>query len=148
MMTWAMEVRISANRACICSAAATSEEGGDFIISNNEFGLTKISMGSGQPILSQEKFDGKFHYFRGTNKYDPMDITLKEAQEKVDNWIRTYGLRYFSELTNLGILLEEAGELARIMVRKYGDQSAKENEDEGALAEEMADILWVLFCLA
>jgi len=77
-----------------------------------------------------------------------VDITLKEAQEKVDEWIRTVGVRYFNELTNLGILMEETGELARIMVRKYGEQSYKESDKHKELADEMADVLWVLLCLA
>lgn len=76
------------------------------------------------------------------------DITLREAQQQTDEWIRTVGVRYFSELTNLGILMEETGELARIMVRKYGDQSAKAGEADKELADEMADVLWVLLCLA
>lgn len=75
------------------------------------------------------------------------DITIREAQEMVDNWIKTYGVRYFSELTNMAILTEEVGELARIMARKYGDQSFKEGENHN-LGDEMADILWVLMCLA
>jgi NTP pyrophosphatase (non-canonical NTP hydrolase) len=76
------------------------------------------------------------------------DITLREAQQKTDEWIRTVGVRYFSELTNLGILMEETGELARIMVRKYGDQSSKATDMDKDLADEMADVLWVLLCLA
>lgn len=74
-------------------------------------------------------------------------MTLKEAQESVDCWIKTYGVRYFSELTNMTILTEEVGELARVMARKYGDQSFKKGE-KCNLDEEMADILWVLICLA
>ena len=74
-------------------------------------------------------------------------MTLKEAQEAVDQWIRNYGTRYFSELTNMACLTEEVGELARIMARKYGDQSFKAGEKDN-LAEEMADVLWVLLCLA
>lgn len=77
-----------------------------------------------------------------------MDITIREAQAKVDEWIRTVGVRYFSELTNLGILMEETGELARIMVRKYGEQSFKESDKGKDIADEMADVLWVLICLA
>lgn len=77
-----------------------------------------------------------------------MDITLREAQQKVDEWIRTIGVRYFSELTNLGILMEETGELARIIVRKYGEQSFKESDKQYDLGDEMADVLWVLMCLA
>ena len=74
-------------------------------------------------------------------------MTIKEAQEAVDRWIKEYGVRYFSELTNMAILTEEVGELARVMARKYGDQSFKEGEKDN-LGEEMADILWVLLCLA
>ena len=74
-------------------------------------------------------------------------MELKELQEKVDEWIKSYGVRYFNELTNMTILTEEVGELARVMVRKYGEQSFKEGEKDN-LADEMADILWVLTCLA
>ncbi|MDY6408452.1 MAG: nucleotide pyrophosphohydrolase [Prevotella sp.] len=74
-------------------------------------------------------------------------MTIKEAQQTVDQWIKTYGVRYFSELTNMACLTEEVGELARIIARKYGDQSFKSGENED-LSEEMADVLWVLICLA
>lgn len=74
-------------------------------------------------------------------------MTIKDAQLAVDQWIRTYGVRYFSELTNMAVLTEEVGELARVMARKYGDQSFKEDEKDN-LGEEMADVLWVLLCLA
>lgn len=74
-------------------------------------------------------------------------MTIKEAQDSVDEWIKTYGVRYFSELTNMTVLTEEVGELARVMARKYGDQSFKPGEKDN-LGEEMADILWVLCCLA
>lgn len=74
-------------------------------------------------------------------------MTIKEAQITVDKWIKEYGVRYFSELTNMAVLTEEVGELARVIARKYGDQSFKEGEREN-LGEEMADILWVLICLA
>lgn len=74
-------------------------------------------------------------------------MELKELQERVDAWIRTYGVRYFSELTNMACLTEEVGELARVMARTYGDQSFKEGETRDP-AEEMADVLWVLVCLA
>jgi NTP pyrophosphatase (non-canonical NTP hydrolase) len=76
------------------------------------------------------------------------EIYISEAQKKVDSWIKTYGVRYFNELTNLAILTEEVGELARIMARKYGDQSFKNEEEKADLADEMADVLWVLICLA
>lgn len=75
------------------------------------------------------------------------DITISEAQQLVDQWIRQYGVRYFSELTNMACLTEEVGELARIMARKYGDQSFKQGEEQDP-ADEMADVLWVLMCLA
>ena len=76
------------------------------------------------------------------------EITLSAAQQKVDVWIKTIGVKYFSELTNLGILMEEVGELSRIMVRTYGQQSFKESDKNYDLADEMADVLWVLICLA
>lgn len=76
------------------------------------------------------------------------ELTIPEAQKIVDQWIKTVGVRYFSELTNMTILTEEVGELARIMARKYGDQSFKKSDEEYELADEMADILWVLICLA
>ena len=74
-------------------------------------------------------------------------MTLEEAQKQVDSWIKEYGVRYFSELTNMAILTEEVGEMARVMARKYGDQSFKEGEKDN-LDDEMADILWVLLCIA
>ena len=74
-------------------------------------------------------------------------MTIREAQDKVDQWIKTYGVRYFNELTNMAVLTEEVGELARIMARKYGEQSFKEGEKQDP-SEEMADVLWVLICLA
>lgn len=75
-------------------------------------------------------------------------MTIKEAQKSVDEWISTTGVRYFSELTNMAILTEEVGEVARILARKYGDQSFKSSEKDVDLADEMADVLWVLMCLA
>ncbi|MCB9045234.1 MAG: nucleotide pyrophosphohydrolase [Chitinophagales bacterium] len=75
-------------------------------------------------------------------------MTIREAQQQVDEWIKNVGVRYFSELTNLGILMEETGELARLMVRTYGDQSFKKSDMGKELADEMADVLWVLICLA
>jgi NTP pyrophosphatase (non-canonical NTP hydrolase) len=77
-----------------------------------------------------------------------MELTIREAQTKVDEWIKTSGVRYFSELTNLGILMEEMGEMSRLMVRIYGEQSFKETDKEKNLGDEMADVLWVLVCLA
>ena len=76
------------------------------------------------------------------------ELTIQQAQQKVDEWIQTFGVKYFSELTNLGILMEEVGELSRLMVRKYGEQSFKESDKGKELADEMADVLWVLICLA
>ncbi|MDD3491102.1 MAG: pyrophosphatase [Bacteroidia bacterium] len=75
-------------------------------------------------------------------------MSISEAQKMVDDWIRQYGVRYFSELTNMTILTEEVGELARIMARTYGDQSFKKSDEKYNLADEMADVLWVLVCLA
>ena len=75
------------------------------------------------------------------------DITLRELQQEIDKWIKSIGVRYFSELTNTAILMEEVGELARVMSRKYGDQSTKAGEEPN-LADEMTDVLWVLVCLA
>ena len=76
-------------------------------------------------------------------------ITINEAQQKVDEWIKSFGVRYFNELTNLGILMEEVGELSRSMVRTYGEQSFKSSDKEKSdLSDEMADVLWVLICLA
>ena len=75
-------------------------------------------------------------------------MTIQQAQQEVDVWIKTIGVRYFSELTNMAILTEEVGELARLMARTYGDQSFKKGEETGTLSDEMADVLWVLICLA
>ncbi|MEG2819363.1 MAG: nucleotide pyrophosphohydrolase [Muribaculaceae bacterium] len=75
-------------------------------------------------------------------------MTLKEAQETVDSWIKQYGVRYFSELTNMAILTEEVGEVARIIARRYGDQSFKESDKDRELGDELADVLWVLLCIA
>ncbi|GAA4405439.1 nucleotide pyrophosphohydrolase [Nibrella viscosa] len=75
-------------------------------------------------------------------------MTIKEAQDTVDEWIKTVGVRYFNELTNMAILTEEVGELARIMARRYGEQSEKESDKSKDLGDEMADVLWVLICLA
>ncbi|MEI6583898.1 MAG: nucleotide pyrophosphohydrolase [Chitinophagia bacterium] len=77
-----------------------------------------------------------------------MSLTIAQAQENVDQWIQTLGVRYFNELTNLGILMEEVGELSRLMVRQYGEQSFKESDKNRELSDEMADVLWVLICLA
>lgn len=75
-------------------------------------------------------------------------MTIQESQQQVDHWIKTVGVRYFNELTNLGILMEEVGELSRLMVRQYGEQSFKESDKGRDIADEMADVLWVLICLA
>lgn len=75
-------------------------------------------------------------------------MTIKEAQDLVDNWIKTYGVRYFNELTNMAQLTEEVGEVARIIARRYGEQSEKESDKNKDLGDEMADVLWVLICLA
>lgn len=76
-----------------------------------------------------------------------MEITINDAQKMVDDWIKTYGVRYFNELTNMAVLTEEVGEVARIIARKYGEQSFKAGEKDN-LADELADVLWVLMCLA
>ena len=76
------------------------------------------------------------------------DITIKEAQQRIDEWIKAFGVRYFNELTNMAILMEEVGELARIFARTYGEQSFKESDKNKDIGDEMADILWVLICLA
>ena len=76
------------------------------------------------------------------------EVSIKDAQEQVDAWIKKYGVRYFSELTNMAILTEEVGEVARLISRKYGDQSFKAGESDKDLGDEMADVLWVLICLA
>lgn len=75
-------------------------------------------------------------------------LSIKDVQQQVDDWIKEYGVRYFSELTNMAILTEEVGELARVMSRTYGDQSFKQSENKANLADEMADVLWVLVCMA
>jgi NTP pyrophosphatase (non-canonical NTP hydrolase) len=75
-------------------------------------------------------------------------MTIREAQLQVDEWIRTVGVRYYNELTNLGILMEETGELARVLVRRFGEQSSKEGDKQVELADELADVLWVILCLA
>ena len=76
------------------------------------------------------------------------NLTIRDVQRRVDDWIKTYGVRYFSELTNMAILTEEVGEVARIMARQYGEQSFKASDTKHDLADEMADVLWVLVCLA
>jgi NTP pyrophosphatase (non-canonical NTP hydrolase) len=97
-------------------------------------------------ILYKTKYSIPVSLFNKKNKNNTM--TIEAAQQQVDQWIKTIGVRYFSELTNLGILMEEVGELSRLMVRTYGDQSFKESDKGKELADEMADILWVLICLA
>jgi NTP pyrophosphatase (non-canonical NTP hydrolase) len=89
-------------------------------------------------------------YLANTRKKEKMqeDLSIKEAQEKVDHWIKTIGVRYFSELTNMAMLTEEVGEVARIIARRYGEQSEKESDKNKDLGDEMADVLWVLLCLA
>jgi NTP pyrophosphatase (non-canonical NTP hydrolase) len=82
------------------------------------------------------------------NTLNTLDTSLKQVQKQVDQWIQEYGVRYFSELTNMAILTEEVGELARLMARKYGDQSLKKGAELKDIGDEMADILWVLTCLA
>jgi NTP pyrophosphatase (non-canonical NTP hydrolase) len=83
-----------------------------------------------------------------TNDTPPQALSIREAQDLVDHWIRTTGVRYFSELTNMAILTEEVGEVARLMSRLYGDQSFKQSDKDRDLADELADVLWVLICIA
>jgi len=82
------------------------------------------------------------------NNPEYQSLSLEQTQQLLDHWIKTVGVRYFSELTNMAILTEEVGELARVISRKFGDQSFKSGENPDALAEELADVLWVLICLA
>ena len=77
-----------------------------------------------------------------------MELTLQDVQQQVDEWIKEYGVRYFNELTNMALLTEEVGELARVIARRYGEQSSKENEKDSSLSEELADVLFVLVCIA
>jgi NTP pyrophosphatase (non-canonical NTP hydrolase) len=104
------------------------------------------------PKMLFYKFEGKTSkqkYLLSLSKIKSfLFMTINDAQQEVDNWIKTVGVRYFSELTNMAILTEEVGELARIIARKYGDQSFKNNEGQADLGDEMADVLWVLICLA
>ena len=93
------------------------------------------------PILDRVKMTD-------TKKTVPPSLTVRELQETVDRWINTYGVRYFSEMTNLAVLMEEVGELARIMVRTYGEQSFKVGEETSGLGDELADVLFVLVCIA
>lgn len=91
----------------------------------------------------------KDHFIiRVIRKISVIKMTIEQAQQDVDNWIKTVGVRYFNELTNLGILMEEVGELSRLMVRQYGEQSFKESDKGKELGDEMADVLFVLICLA
>lgn len=92
--------------------------------------------------------DRNFNRSLGYKTLKDEPLSLNEAQAKVDDWIRNFGVRYFSELTNLAILMEEVGEFSRLMARKYGDQSFKKGEDPDGISKEMGDILFVLICLA
>jgi NTP pyrophosphatase (non-canonical NTP hydrolase) len=82
------------------------------------------------------------------SNHSQADLSLRDAQQQVDQWIKTIGVRYFNELTNLGVLMEEVGELSRIMVRQYGEQSFKETDKTHTLSDELADVLFVLICIA
>ena len=97
-------------------------------------------------LLLKRKLFGNVNF--NNQLFMQQEITLNQAQQQVDEWIKTFGVRYFNELTNLGILVEEVGELSRLMVRKFGEQSFKNNESEKDLGDEMADVLWVLMCIA
>lgn len=108
-------------------------------------GYTILNVQVGNLFLPEHFFIA-FLIFRRINNLSNM--TIKEAQERIDNWINTTGVRYFSELTNMAILTEEVGEVARVMARKYGDQSSKESDHKKELADELADVMWVLLCIA
>ncbi|HVU97611.1 MAG TPA: PhzF family phenazine biosynthesis protein [Puia sp.] len=100
-------------------------------------------------LQGRVSISGNVHTLQeGTLTQPPASITLREAQKNIDDWIRTTGVRYFSELTNMAILTEEVGEVARLMSRLYGDQSFKESDKDKQLADELADVLWVLCCIA
>ena len=105
------------------------------LLKREKFKIRKLNIGL-KPTIQHSKFN-----------IQHSKMTIREAQQAVDTWIKTYGVRYFSELTNMACLTEEVGELARIMARRYGDQSFKEGENQDP-SEEMADILWVLMALA
>ncbi len=98
------------------------------------------------PLLLTQKIKSDSFYPESTLNY--MQMTIAEAQEKVDKWIKEYGVRYFNELTNMTLLTEEVGELARLMARKYGEQSFKEGERDNTLGDEISDVLFVLICIA
>ena len=119
-----------------------------FITSINAAKLRLLSeLGEGNKKTSN--FDAsKSHHKTYKTCKTSMKMTIKEAQAAVDEWIKTYGVRYFNELTNMALLTEEVGELARIIARTYGEQSFKESDKNRDLGDEMADILWVLICLA
>ncbi len=101
-----------------------------------------------KPIILLQNNDYNWLQFNLPPTYIKSKMTIEKAQADVDQWIKTVGVRYFSELTNLGILMEEVGELSRLIVRKYGEQSFKESDKGKDLGDEMADVLWVLICLA
>ncbi len=92
--------------------------------------------------------DGNFSGSIGLSEMSETELTFNQAQKKIDQWISEFGVRYFSELTNLAILMEEVGEFSRLIARKYGDQSFKKGEDPEGISKEMGDILFVLICLA
>ena len=91
---------------------------------------------------------GRYSLFGYFNLYTPYKMEIKEAQQKIDNWIQDYGVRYFNELTNMAILTEEVGEVARIMSRKYGEQSEKSSDGNKDLGDELADVMFVVMCIA
>jgi len=101
-----------------------------------------------KPIILLQNNDYNWLQFNLPPTYIKSKMTIEKAQADVNQWIKTVGVRYFSELTNLGILMEEVGELSRLIVRKYGEQSFKESDKGKDLGDEMADVLWVLICLA
>lgn len=114
-------------------------------MSNNLAFITSINAAKLRLLSELSQRNEKSTNFTPSNQ---RKMTIKEAQTAVDEWIKTYGVRYFNELTNMALLTEEVGELARIIARTYGEQSFKESDKNRNLGDEMADILWVLLCLA
>lgn len=114
-------------------------------MSNNLAFITSINAAKLRLLSELSQRNEKSTNFTPSNQ---RKMTIKEAQNAVDEWIKTYGVRYFNELTNMALLTEEVGELARIIARTYGEQSFKESDKNRDLGDEMADILWVLICLA
>jgi NTP pyrophosphatase (non-canonical NTP hydrolase) len=110
--------------------------------------LVKVIPEGRNPVYKKREDENGNNHAKLRGSIKNFVMTIQQAQQQVDGWIKTTGVRYFSELTNMAILTEEVGELARIMARTYGDQSFKKSDLEKNMADEMADVLWVLICLA